>query len=39
MRLGSPAKNAQTDVIQHDYAWKRDLFKDVGAAFVRSFIQ
>lgn len=27
-----------TDVIQHAYAWKRDLFKDVVADFIRSFI-
>ncbi len=27
-----------TDVIQHAYAWKRDLFKDVVAAFISSFI-
>ncbi len=27
-----------TYVIQHAYAWKRNLFKDVVAAFVSSFI-
>jgi len=27
-----------TDVIQHAYAWKRDLFKDVVADFIHSFI-
>jgi hypothetical protein len=27
-----------TDVIQHAYAWKRDLFKDVVAAFINRFI-
>jgi len=26
-----------TDVIQHAYAWKRDLFKDVVADFIRRF--